>query len=146
MSFSSVLDSFKHLKFSNFQLEKIISHLLDTLIQANLGDTSCVKLLIDSMIEKYFESNGFFMYTNFLSKIHSSMEKLKASEKDPDLVYKFCDLIDLINIDRMPFGLIEFQIKFFTCGNVSQVLKLSSDIAFCCFYYVYIETFLSDSC
>ena len=55
--------------------------------------------------------------------------QIEANGKS-NLVYKFCQGLafdrpdksgPLIPINRMPFGLIEYCIEFFTCTNVMQV-------------------------
>lgn len=72
--------------------------------------------------------------------IHFSLEAMKRLEDTgkPNLVFKFCQglAVDrpnnagpLIPIDRMPFGLMQYSIEFFTCTNVMQVcvtVRLSS--------------------
>lgn len=67
----------------------------------------------------------------FISTSIKAMKRLEA-EKKVNLVYKFCQmLIDvnhfdhsscLLRLDRMPFGLLDYVIQFFTCTNTRQVL------------------------
>ena len=69
-----------------------------------------------------------------------AMKRLEDNSK-PNLVLKFCQglVIDrpnnagpLIPIHRMPFGLIQYCIEFFTCTNVMQVSLTISLLSFLC--------------
>jgi hypothetical protein len=60
------------------------------------------------------------------------MEMLEKKGKS-NLLYKFayclatkCPGSDqfLFDVDRMPFGLVEYQIEFFSCTNVMQVFYM----------------------
>ena len=64
--------------------------------------------------------------------VQLSMDAMKRLEENskPNLVLKFCQGLamdrpnnagPLIPIHRMPFGLIQYCIEFFTCTNVMQV-------------------------
>ena len=66
----------------------------------------------------------------FVSLSLNSMKRLEDNGK-PNLAFKFCQGValdrpdksgPLIPIHRMPFGLIQYCIEFFTCTNVMQVI------------------------
>lgn len=67
---------------------------------------------------------------NFGSNSIKAMVRLQ-SEKKPNLVYKFSEMLTaqkflnvaepVIKLDRMPFGLLDYTIQFFTCPHVKQV-------------------------
>lgn len=81
--------------------------------------------------------NGFILGFNIgypyvclsVTKIQA-MQVLADAEKPHDLVYKFARCISdkrpdsntsLMPLDRMPFGLVQYQIEFFTANYVNQV-------------------------
>ena len=67
---------------------------------------------------------------HFASISMKAMQRLQM-EKKPNLVYKFAEMLTLqkygspmepvIQLGRMPFGLIEYVIQFFVTPNVTQV-------------------------
>ena len=70
--------------------------------------------------------------SNLQTFVQLSMDAMKRLEENskPNLVLKFCQGLamdrpnnagPLIPIHRMPFGLIQYCIEFFTCTNVMQV-------------------------
>ena len=68
--------------------------------------------------------------SDFISLAPTAMSILQRSGKS-NLLYKFAYCLatqrpdgnwPLWNIARMPFGLVEYQIEFFSCTNVMQVL------------------------
>ena len=70
----------------------------------------------------------------------NAMKRLEDNSK-PNLVLKFCQGLardrpnnagQLIPIHRMPFGLIQYCIEFFTCTNVMQVGVTISLLSFLC--------------
>lgn len=71
---------------------------------------------------------------NFGSISIKAMARLQSAKK-PNLVYKFSEMLTaqkslnvtepVIKLDRMPFGLLDYTIQFFTCPNVRQVQKIS---------------------
>ena len=74
---------------------------------------------------------------NYCSMSIKAMELLKMNNKN-NLLYKFalalCNTKPGTNepvfpMDRMPFGLVEYQIEFFSCTHVKQVLFLDNAIA-----------------
>jgi len=67
---------------------------------------------------------------DFASNSVMAMKRLQAAEKN-NLLYKFAECIAkrrpgsqeyLMQLDKMPFGPIEYQLEFFTCTNSDQVL------------------------
>ena len=58
-----------------------------------------------------------------------AMKRL-SSENKPNLVYKFSQMLTLqkpinspvLQLNRMPFGLLDYVIQFFTAVNVNQVV------------------------
>jgi len=63
---------------------------------------------------------------DFVSLSLGNMKVLQSAGK-PNLIYKWSKCVfgedgkPLIPLHRMPFGLIQYQIEFFTCTNVMQV-------------------------
>ena len=63
---------------------------------------------------------------DFVSISLGAMKVLQAAEK-PNLIYKWSKCVfgdngtSLMPLHRMPFGLIQYQMEFFTCTNVMQV-------------------------
>lgn len=61
-------------------------------------------------------------------------------EKKPNLAYKFSEMLTsqkfsdvtepVIKLDRMPFGLLDYTIQFFTCPNVKQVQYIQKYLIF----------------
>ena len=78
--------------------------------------------------KKGLTSNVF----SFVQLSLAAMERLETNNK-VNLVIKFCQMIandrpdksgPLIPLSRMPFGLLQYCIEFFTCTNVMQVSYL----------------------
>jgi hypothetical protein len=68
--------------------------------------------------------------SNFISLSLGAMSTLQDKGMS-NLIYKFSYCIGtkhpdkdqpLIDLERMPFGLIEYQIEFFSCTNIQQVI------------------------
>ena len=78
-----------------------------------------------------------------LGFVHLSLEAMRRLEvhEKPNLVLKFCQCLandrpdksgPLMPMHRMPFGLVQYCIEFFTCTNVMQVIILFSlEVIFC---------------
>ena len=72
---------------------------------------------------------------HFITTSIKAMKRLQA-ESRCNLVYKFCQMLTYVNnfdqssylmrLDRMPFGLLDYVIQFFTCTNTRQVLQFVS--------------------
>ena len=71
---------------------------------------------------------------NFGSNSIKAMARLQRENK-PNLVYKFSEMLTsqkflnvtepVVKLDRMPFGLLDYTIQFFTCSHVKQVNYIS---------------------
>ena len=72
---------------------------------------------------------------HFITTSIKAMSRLQT-EKRVNLVYKFSQMLTALNhfdqsnylmrLDRMPFGLLDYVIQFFTCTNTRQVLQFGS--------------------
>lgn len=101
-----------------------LDKLLDAMGQSELtalANSLFLKLAVMSSID----SNP----ADFCSQSLNAMIALKENNKS-NLIYKFAQAINLRHpttnqalfpMDRMPFGLIQYQIEFFTCTHISQV-------------------------
>ena len=96
----------------------------------NVDDMDIVMSIMDDLSVWFAGIKGIVSYPkNFVQMSLAAMKRLEANGKS-NLVYKFCQGLafdrpdksgPLIPINRMPFGLIEYCIEFFTCTNVMQV-------------------------
>lgn len=96
----------------------------------NVDDMDIVMSIMDDLSLWFAGIKGIVSYPkNFVQTSLAAMKRLEANGKS-NLVYKFCQGLafdrpersgPLIPINRMPFGLIEYCIEFFTCTNVMQV-------------------------
>lgn len=67
----------------------------------------------------------------FVSNSIKAMKRLSLANKQ-NLVYKFSQMLILqkatnlpvLQLDRMPFGLLEYVIEFFTSTNINQVYSV----------------------
>ena len=84
----------------------------------------------------FVELTGRPVLRPFVRLSQIATKRLEAAGKGCDLVQRFaqCVALDrpntstpLMPLDRMPFGLIEYQLKFFTSPNVRQV-RLGDEI------------------
>ena len=74
--------------------------------------------ILDKLFSDLFHSVGLIgNCSNFVNLSIEAMKVLQDAKKH-NLVYKWSPLIPL---NRMPFGLIEYQLEFFTATNVMQV-------------------------
>ena len=83
--------------------------------------------LLDKLFFDLCKSNGILsICSKFVSLSIEAMKVLQMANK-PNLVYKWSQCIvgengvPLIPLNRMPFGLIQYQLQFFTATNVMQV-------------------------
>lgn len=83
------------------------------------------------------QSFGELMHTlnitvpsDFISMCCRAIVRLKEVRKDVCLIYKFAKCIavkqsnseeSLMPLNRMPFGLLQYQIDFFNAGHINQV-------------------------
>ena len=118
-----------------------------SLDKSNLEGAGVEEIMINQLIEKSSEGilqkiadkafhklaikNGINSNPgDFASNSVMAMKRLQAAGKN-NLLYKFAECIArnrpgsqecLMPLDKMPFGLIEYQLEFFTCTNSDQVL------------------------
>lgn len=85
--------------------------------------------LFDNLFSDYAQERNLFDCDKFISKSLKAMQKLEENGKN-NLVSKFARGIaderpesneSLFPLNRMPFGLVEYQIEFFTATHVQQV-------------------------
>lgn len=83
--------------------------------------------LLDKLFFELCKSDGILSICSmFISLSIEAMKVLQMANK-PNLVYKWSQCIvgengvPLIPLNRMPFGLIQYQLEFFTATNVMQV-------------------------
>ena len=83
--------------------------------------------LLDKLFFELCKSDGILsICSKFISLSIEAMKVLQMANK-PNLVYKWSQCIvgengvPLIPLNRMPFGLIQYQLEFFTATNVMQV-------------------------
>ena len=113
------------------------------LIQA---DRQRCQMLLDRMASKLAKEEGLIA-DHVVSSSLSAMHVLKDGGKDPSLVGKFSQVIyskrpdgtSLMQIDRMPFGLIEHQLNFFTAKHVRLVSLYSIRYFFLNFTSLYLK-------
>ena len=96
----------------------------------NVDDMDIVMSIMDDLSVWFAAIKGIVSYPkNFVQTSLAAMKRLEANGKSY-LVYKFCQVLafdrpdksgPLVPINRMPFGLLENCMEFFTCTNVTQV-------------------------
>ena len=104
----------------------IINQLLDT------SNESILQKIADKAFHKLAIKNDITSNpADFASNSVMAMKRLQAAGKN-NLLYKFAECIAkkwpgsqecLMPMDKMPSGLIEYQLEFFTCTNSDQVLN-----------------------
>ena len=96
---------------------------------SSLDEAQLTELANLSFLELALKSGIDSNPADFASLSVSAMKKLQVQKKN-NLVYKFAFCIaknrpgsdeTLFPMDRMPFGLVEYQIEFFSATNVMQV-------------------------
>ena len=98
---------------------------------ASLLDNKDLEILTNKLFLQLALANNITSNpANFCSLSLKAMELLKQNNKN-NLLYKFafalCDTKPgtdepVFPMDRMPFGLVEYQIEFFSCTHVKQVI------------------------
>lgn len=87
----------------------------------------------------------YFNVTNFCALALDAMLLLQQNNKS-NLLYKFASALTakhpdtkecILQMNRMPFGLLQYQIEFFSCTNISQVCSVTS------MYYILIGVEMS---
>ena len=117
--------------FSSVQkkyLQELGCTILTTIVRAlNIADKMAFAdlLFLDIACEQGIDSNP----AGFIALAINSMKMLQEVGKN-NLVFKFCEAISknrpgtkipLMPLNRMPFGLIQYNIEFFTATHVKQV-------------------------
>ena len=124
-----------------FKGNSVVKGVVISLIQsvyANNTHISELMTLMDDAFMKLAVGNGLCSNPKyFVSNSIKAMKRLSTQNK-PNLVYKFSQMLTIqkaancmepvIQLDRMPFGLLEYIIQFFTATHVNQVqfMKLYS--------------------
>ena len=84
------------------------------------------KQFLQTAVAEGIDSNP----ADFVSLSLGAMKVLQVAGK-PNLIYKWSKCVfgddgkPLIPLHRMPFGLIQYQMEFFTCTNVMQVTNFN---------------------
>ena len=96
---------------------------------------SSAEVLVDAMYFALALKQNIGTNPKDFASLSLKAMKLLERNKKPNLLYHFAQCIcytrpkesddepdvALMPMDRMPFGLIEYQIEFFSCSNVKQV-------------------------
>ena len=121
------------LKSCNYELlSMFINQFVEKLTPSN-SEKLLDDMFLTAAVHRGITSNPL----SFASTSLNAMKLLQDSGK-PNLISKWSRCIwgldgkPKLDFDRMPFGLIEYQIEFFSCTNVMQVIILFSDIADLC--------------
>ncbi|XP_078621591.1 uncharacterized protein LOC144887927 isoform X2 [Branchiostoma floridae x Branchiostoma japonicum] len=127
---TTVLSSCKALTQSEF--DSFMLMLLPQIVQS-----SSVLSFGDKLFSVVATAKNISTYpTDFFSKSINAMSTLQEHNK-PNILYKFAHILStnrpgtstpLLQIDRMPFGLLQYQMEFFSATNVHQV-SISPDYA-----------------
>lgn len=89
-----------------------------------------IMTLIDEAFLSLAMKNGLTSNPKYFVSTSIMAMKRLSSENKPNLVYKFSQMLTLqkttnspvLQLDRMPFGLLDYIIQFFTAVNVNQVI------------------------
>ena len=117
-----------------FEENSTLKKVIISIIQSTLATNYHMDEMMTFMDEAFWSlavSNGLCSNQKyFVSNSIKAMKRLSSSDK-PNLVYKFSQMLNLqkadnpmepvIQLDRMPFGLLEYVIQFFTSVNINQV-------------------------
>ena len=121
------------LKSCNYEL---LSMFINQFVE-KLTPSNSEKLLDDMFLTASVHRGITRNPLSFASTSLNAMKLLQDSGK-PNLISKWSRCIwgpdgkPKLDFDRMPFGLIEYQIEFFSCTNVMQVILLFSNRAGLC--------------
>jgi hypothetical protein len=98
-------------------------------LASHLGNTDLEELSNKIFQKLTFSHNLTSNPANFCSLSIKAMQLLKKNNKN-NLMYKFALALcktkpgtdePVFPMDRMPFGLVEYQIEFFSCTHIKQV-------------------------
>lgn len=113
------------LKSCNYEL---LSRFINQFVE-KLNPSNTEKLLDDMFLTAAVHRGIISNPLSFASTSLNAMKLLQDSGK-PNLISKWSRCIwgpdgkPKLDFERMPFGLIEYQIEFFSCSNVMQVIFL----------------------
>jgi hypothetical protein len=134
-------------KLGTAQLEELVIHGLnimprerrDSIIKTNLKQELCQEFLLnmdsterlssfcDAAFDALTRRKEIKSFTpQFVTKSIKAMENLQENEK-PNSLYKLAGILSesLMQLDRMPWGLILYQIDFFFAKHVNEVSKFN---------------------
>ncbi len=117
----------------NSSLKRVIIPLIQSIIATNSHMDEMMTFMDEAFLTLAM-SNGLCSNPKyFVSNSIKAMKRLSSNDK-PNLVYKFSQMLNLqkaanpmepvIQLDRMPFGLLEYVIQFFTAININQVQSM----------------------
>ena len=97
-------------------------------------DPEEAQAILNKLMTKMLHKHGF-IYTpkEVINCTIDAMKTLAQAGKEPFIVHRFAQCIaqkranscqSLMPLDRMPFGLIEYQINFFTASDCRQVIEI----------------------
>ncbi|CAB4012017.1 uncharacterized protein LOC110237337 isoform X1, partial [Paramuricea clavata] len=125
---------------AEFEHEELCGDLM-TLIVQNLGKMSSIqRMQLATFIYSFIAENDFsedlkhFIPSNFIELSLLAMDHLKSNNKD-NIVFNLCKSLGImredgssarLNVNRMPFGLLDFNCKFFASDDGSN-LRASKD-------------------
>ncbi|XP_028512968.1 uncharacterized protein LOC114574477 [Exaiptasia diaphana] len=108
--------------------QRFLKQLIYKLFQ--MLDSDAGKAVVDELFLKVASTDGIDSNPgNFASLSIKAMKRLQEEKKN-NLIYKYSQAIatdrpdrrsPLMPLNRMPFGMIEYCIEFFTCTNVMQI-------------------------
>ena len=114
---------------SNLEAAGVKEIMINQLIEKS--NEGILQKIADKAFHKLAIKNGINSNpADFASNSVMAMKRLQAAGKN-NLLYKFAECIArnrpgshecLMPLDKMPFGLIEYQLEFFTCTKSYQVL------------------------
>ena len=101
------------------ELSRMIISLLQSIIAKEKNMEEIAKFMDGTFLSLAMKNGLSSKPKYFVSNSIKAMKRL-SSENKPNLVYKFTNS-PVIQLDRMPFGLLEYVIQFFTVSNANQV-------------------------
>lgn len=118
----------KCLKKGISTLSDFITELLTCITDVNITNSVANFVFMELVKFHHIDTNP----ADFISRSLAAMKLLQISGKG-NLLYKLAYCLTekrqgtetpLLHLDRMPFGLLEYQLEFFSCTNIMQVTHL----------------------
>lgn len=109
-----------------YSLVTFISSLFSLLLsKADSTTNSTILSLLDNLVFMFLKEKGL-KSEHLVTVMTNCMSTLAASNKSPHIVERFANSIasGTMPLHRMPFGLMEYQINFFSASHINQVNKL----------------------